>query len=141
MKDMDIKEPPLKNIKKYFDTLNEVLKDTDIGDFNIPLEDEIKYKHYKKNVRTLGGTGYKTEYQNEFGYQRAIISFNKTYGKNDEGNPNLFANNGLFSKIALNWDKIQKTIEEDITERLQNRNEELEAYKKLSNTSNTNKKE
>ncbi len=34
-----------------------------------------------------------------------------------------------FSKIALNWDKIQKTIEEDITERLQNRNEELEAYK------------
>lgn len=99
-----------------------------------------RYKHYKKNVRTLGGTGYKAEYQNEFGYQRAIISFNKTYGKNDEGNPNLFINNGLFSKIALNWDKIQKTIEEDITERLQNRNEELEAYKKLSNTSNTNKK-
>lgn len=134
------KRTAFENIKKYFDTLNEVLKDTDIGDFNIPLEDEIKYKHYKKNVRTLGGTGYKTEYQNEFGYQRAIISFNKTYGKNDEGNPNLFINNGLFSKIALNWDKIQKTIEEDITERLQNRNEELEAYKKLSNTSNTNKK-
>lgn len=134
------KRTAFENIKKYFDTLNEVLKDTDIGDFNIPLEDEIKYKHYKKNVRTLGGTGYKAEYQNEFGYQRAIISFNKTYGKNDEGNPNLFINNGLFSKIALNWDKIQKTIEEDITERLQNRNEELEAYKKLSNTSNTNKK-
>lgn len=134
------KRTAFENIKKYFDTLNEVLKDTDIGDFNIPLEDEIKYKHYKKNVRTLGGTGYKTEYQNEFGYQRAVISFNKTYGKNDEGNPNLFINNGLFSKIALNWDKIQKTIEEDITERLQNRNEELEAYKKLSNTSNTNKK-
>lgn len=122
------------------DTLNEVLKDTDIGDFNIPLEDGlITYKHYKRNVRTLGGTGYKTEYQNEFGYQRAIISFNKTYGKNDEGNPNLFANNGLFSKIALNWDEIQKTIEEDITERLQNRNEELEAYKKLSNTNKKNK--
>lgn len=134
------KRTAFENIKKYFDTLNEVLKDTDIGDFNIPLEDEIKYKHYKKNVRTLGGTGYKAEYQNEFGYQRAIISFNKTYGKNDEGNPNLFINNGLFSKIALNWEKIQKTIEEDITERLQNRNEELEAYKKLSNTSNTNKK-
>lgn len=134
------KRTAFENIKKYFDTLNEVLKDTDIGDFNIPLEDEIKYKHYKKNVRTLGGTGYKAEYQNEFGYQRAIISFNKTYGKNDEGNPNLFINNGLFSKIALNWDKIQKTIEEDITERLQNRNEKLEAYKKLSNTSNTNKK-
>ena len=134
------KRTAFENIKKYFDTLNEVLKDTDIGDFNIPLEDEIKYKHYKKNVRTLGGTGYKAEYQNEFGYQRAIISFNKTYGKNDEGNPNLFINNRLFSKIALNWDKIQKTIEEDITERLQNRNEELEAYKKLSNTSNTNKK-
>jgi 3-hydroxy-3-methylglutaryl CoA synthase len=45
----------------------------------------------------------------------------------------LFANNGLFSKIALNWDAIQKTIEEDITEQLKNRNEELEAYKKLSN--------
>lgn len=135
------KRTAFENIKKYFDTLNEVLKDTDIGDFNIPLEDGlITYKHYKRNVRTLGETGYKTEYQNEFGYQRAIISFNKTYGKNDEGNPNLFANNGLFSKIALNWDKIQKTIEEDITERLQNRNEELEAYKKLSNTSNTNKK-
>ena len=134
------KRTAFENIKKYFDTLNEVLKDTDIGDFNIPLEDEIKYKQYMKKVRTLGGTGYKAEYQNEFGYQRAIISFNKTYGKNDEGNPNLFANNGLFSKIALNWDKIQKTIEEDITERLQNRNEELEAYKKLSNTSNTNKK-
>lgn len=127
------------NIKKYFDTLNEILKDTDIGDFNIPLEDEIKYKHYKRNVRTLSGTGYKSEYQNEFGYQRAIISFNKTYGKNDENNPNLFANNGLFSKIALNWDEIQKTIEEDITERLQNRNEELEAYKKLSNEGNTRK--
>lgn len=133
------KRTAFENIKKYFDTLNEVLKDTDIGDFNIPLEDEIKYKHYKKNVRTLGGTGYKTEYQNEFGYQRAIISFNKTYGKNDENNPNLFANNGLFSKIALNWDEIQKTIEEDITERLQNRNEELEAYKKLSNTNKKNK--
>lgn len=127
------KRTAFENIKKYFDTLNEVLKDTDIGDFNISLEDEIKYKHYKKNVRTLGGTGYKTEYQNEFGYQRAIISFNKTYGKNDENNPNLFANNGLFSKIALNWDAIQKTIEEDITEQLKNRNEELEAYKKLSN--------
>ena len=125
------------NIKKYFDTLNEVLKDTDIGDFNIPLEDEIKYKHYKRNVRTLGGTGYKAEYQNEFGYQRAIISFNKTYGKNDEGNPNLFANNGLFSKIALNWDEIQKTIEENITEQLKNRNEELEAYKKLSSKGNS----
>lgn len=135
------KRTAFENIKKYFDTLNEVLKDTDIGDFNIPLEHGlITYKHYKRNVCTLGGTGYKAEYQNEFGYQRAIISFNKTYGKNDEGNPNLFANNGLFSKIALNWDKIQKTIEEDITERLQNRNEELEAYKKLSNTSNTNKK-
>lgn len=135
------KRTAFENIKKYFDTLNEVLKDTDIGDFNIPLEHGlITYKHYKRNVRTLGGTGYKAEYQNEFGYQRAIISFNKTYGKNDEGNPNLFINNGLFSKIALNWDKIQKTIEEDITERLQNRNEELEAYKKLSNTSNTNKK-
>ena len=133
------KRTAFENIKKYFDTLNEVLKDTDIGDFNIPLEDEIKYKHYKKNVRTLGGTGYKTEYQNEFGYQRAIISFNKTYGKNDENNPNLFANNGLFSKIALNWDAIQKTIEEDITERLQNRNEELEAYKKLSNTNKKTK--
>lgn len=127
------KRTAFENIKKYFDTLNEVLKDTDIGDFNISLEDEIKYKHYKRNVRTLGGTGYKTEYQNEFGYQRAIISFNKTYGKNDENNPNLFANNGLFSKIALNWDAIQKTIEEDITEQLKNRNEELEAYKKLSN--------
>lgn len=126
------KRTAFENIKKYFDTLNEVLKDTDIGDFNIPLEDEIKYKHYKRNVRTLGETGYKSEYQNEFGYQRAIISFNKTYGKNDENNPNLFANNGLFSKIALNWDEIQKTIEEDITERLKNRNEELEAYKKLS---------
>lgn len=135
------KRTAFENIKKYFDTLNEVLKDTDIGDFNIPLEHGlITYKHYKRNVHTLGGTGYKAEYQNEFGYQRAIISFNKTYGKNDEGNPNLFINNGLFSKIALNWDKIQKTIEEDITERLQNRNEELEAYKKLSNTSNTNKK-
>lgn len=133
------KRTAFENIKKYFDTLNEILKDTDIGDFNIPLEDEIKYKHYKRNVRTLGGTGYKTEYQNEFGYQRAIISFNKTYGKNDENNPNLFANNGLFSKIALNWDEIQKTIEEDITERLQNRNEELEAYKKLSNEGNTRK--
>lgn len=133
------KRTAFENIKKYFDTLNEVLKDTDIGDFNIPLEDEIKYKHYKRNVRTLGGTGYKSEYQNEFGYQRAIISFNKTYGKNDENNPNLFANNGLFSKIALNWDEIQKTIEEDITERLQNRNEELEAYKKLSNEGNTRK--
>ena len=133
------KRTAFENIKKYFDTLNEILKDTDIGDFNIPLEDEIKYKHYKKNVRTLGGTGYKAEYQNEFGYQRAIISFNKTYGKNDEGNPNLFINNGLFSKIALNWEKIQKTIEEDITERLQNRNEELEAYKKLSNEGNTRK--
>lgn len=133
------KRTAFENIKKYFDTLNEVLKDTDIGDFNIPLEDEIKYKHYKRNVRTLGGTGYKSEYQNEFGYQRAIISFNKTYGKNDENNPNLFANNGLFSKIALNWDEIQKTIEEDITERLQNRNEELEVYKKLSNEGNTRK--
>lgn len=133
------KRTAFENIKKYFDTLNEVLKDTDIGDFNIPLEDEIKYKHYKRNVRTLGGTGYKSEYQNEFGYQRAIISFNKTYGKNDENNPNLFANNGLFSKIELNWDEIQKTIEEDITERLQNRNEELEAYKKLSNEGNTRK--
>lgn len=133
------KRTAFENIKKYFDTLNEILKDTDIGDFNIPLEDEIKYKHYKRNVRTLGGTGYKSEYQNEFGYQRAIISFNKTYGKNDENNPNLFANNGLFSKIALNWDEIQKTIEEDITERLQNRNEELEAYKKLSNEGNTRK--
>ena len=133
------KRTAFENIKKYFDTLNEILKDTDIGDFNIPLEDEIKYKHYKRNVRTLSGTGYKSEYQNEFGYQRAIISFNKTYGKNDEGNPNLFANNGLFSKIALNWDEIQKTIEEDITERLQNRNEELEAYKKLSNEGNTRK--
>ena len=134
------KRTAFENIKKYFDTLNEVLKDTDIGDFNIPLEDGlITYKHYKRNVRTLGGTGYKTEYQNEFGYQRAIISFNKTYGKNDENNPNLFANNGLFSKIALNWDEIQKTIEEDITERLQNRNEELEAYKKLSNEGNTRK--
>ena len=137
------KRTAFENIKKYFDTLNEVLKDTDIGDFNISLEDEIKYKHYKRNVRTLGGTGYKTEYQNEFGYQRAIISFNKTYGKNDENNPNLFANNGLFSKIALNWDAIQKTIEEDITEQLKNRNEELEAYKKLSNankkTKNKNK--
>lgn len=133
------KRTAFENIKKYFDTLNEVLKDTDIGDFNIPLEDEIKYKHYKRNVRTLGGTGYKSEYQNEFGYQRAIISFNKTYGKNDENNPNLFANNVLFSKIALNWDEIQKTIEEDITERLQNRNEELEAYKKLSNEGNTRK--
>ena len=60
------KRTAFENIKKYFDTLNEVLKDTDIGDFNISLEDEIKYKHYKKNVRTLGGTGYKTEYQNEF---------------------------------------------------------------------------
>lgn len=133
------KRTAFENIKKYFDTLNEILKDTDIGDFNIPLEDEIKYKHYKRNVRTLSGTGYKSEYQNEFGYQRAIISFNKTYGKNDENNPNLFANNGLFSKIALNWDEIQKTIEEDITERLQNRNEELEAYKKLSNEGNTRK--
>jgi hypothetical protein len=133
------KRTAFENIKKYFDTLNEILKDTDIGDFNIPLEDEIKYKHYKRNVRTLGETGYKSEYQNEFGYQRAIISFNKTYGKNDENNPNLFANNGLFSKIALNWDEIQKTIEEDITERLQNRNEELEAYKKLSNEGNTRK--
>ncbi len=133
------KRTAFENIKKYFDTLNEILKDTDIGDFNIPLEDEITYKHYKRNVRTLGGTGYKSEYQNEFGYQRAIISFNKTYGKNDENNPNLFANNGLFSKIALNWDEIQKTIEEDITERLQNRNEELEAYKKLSNEGNTRK--
>lgn len=133
------KRTAFENIKKYFDTLNEVLKDTDIGDFNISLEDEIKYKHYKKNVRTLGGTGYKTEYQNEFGYQRAIISFNKTYGKNDENNPNLFANNGLFSKIALNWDAIQKTIEEDITEQLKNRNEELEAYKKLSNTNKKTK--
>lgn len=133
------KRTAFENIKKYFDTLNEILKDTDIGDFNIPLEDEIKYKHYKRNVRTLSGTGYKSEYQNEFGYQRAIISFNKTYGKNDENNPNLFANNGLFSKIALNWDEIQKTIEKDITERLQNRNEELEAYKKLSNEGNTRK--
>ena len=133
------KRTAFENIKKYFDTLNEILKDTDIGDFNIPLEDEIKYKHYKRNVRTLSGTGYKSEYQNEFGYQRAIISFNKTYGKNDENNPNLFANNGLFSKIALNWDEIQKTIEEDITERIQNRNEELEAYKKLSNEGNTRK--
>lgn len=133
------KRTAFENIKKYFDTLNEILKDTDIGDFNIPLEDEIKYKHYKRNVRTLSGTGYKSEYQNEFGYQRAIISFNKTYGKNDENNPNLFANNGLFSKIALNWDEIQKTIEEDITERPQNRNEELEAYKKLSNEGNTRK--
>lgn len=133
------KRTAFENIKKYFDTLNEILKDTDIGDFNIPLEDEIKYKHYKRNVRTLSGTGYKSEYQNEFGYQKAIISFNKTYGKNDENNPNLFANNGLFSKIALNWDEIQKTIEEDITERLQNRNEELEAYKKLSNEGNTRK--
>lgn len=133
------KRTAFENIKKYFDTLNEILKDTDIGDFNIPLEDEIKYKHYKRNVRTLSGTGYKSEYQNEFGYQRAIISFNKTYGKNDENNPNLFANNGLFSKIALNWNEIQKTIEEDITERLQNRNEELEAYKKLSNEGNTRK--
>lgn len=133
------KRTAFENIKKYFDTLNEILKDTDIGDFNIPLEDEIKYKHYKRNVRTLGETGYKSEYQNEFGYQRAIISFNKTYGKNDENNPNLFTNNGLFSKIALNWDEIQKTIEEDITERLQNRNEELEAYKKLSNEGNTRK--
>lgn len=133
------KRTAFENIKKYFDTLNEILKDTDIGDFNIPLEDEIKYKHYKRNVRTLSGTGYKSEYQNEFGYQRAIISFNKTYGKNDENNQNLFANNGLFSKIALNWDEIQKTIEEDITERLQNRNEELEAYKKLSNEGNTRK--
>ena len=133
------KRTAFENIKKYFDTLNVILKDTDIGDFNIPLEDEIKYKHYKRNVRTLSGTGYKSEYQNEFGYQRAIISFNKTYGKNDENNPNLFANNGLFSKIALNWDEIQKTIEEDITERLQNRNEELEAYKKLSNEGNTRK--
>ena len=114
------KRTAFENIKKYFDTLNEILKDTDIGDFNIPLEDEIKYKHYKRNVRTLSGTGYKSEYQNEFGYQRAIISFNKTYGKNDENNPNLFANNGLFSKIALNWDEIQKTIEEDSTERLHN---------------------
>ena len=133
------KRTAFENIKKYFDTLNEILKDTDIGDFNIPLEDEIKYKHYKRNVRTLGETGYKSEYQNEFGYQRAIISFNKTYGKNDENNPNLFANNGLFSKIALNWEEIQKTIEESIAERLQNRNEELEAYKKLSNEGNTRK--
>lgn len=123
------------NIKKYFDTLNDILKDTDIGNFNIPLEHGlITYKHYKDNIHTLVG------YKNEFSYQRTILSFNKTYGENDENNPNLFANNGLFSKIALNWDKIQKTIEEDITERLQNRNEELEAYKKLSNTSNTNKK-
>lgn len=135
------KRTAFENIKKYFDTLNEVLKDTDIGDFSIPLEDKITYKHYKRNVRYF----YQIEYQNEFSYQRDtylkdILSFNKTYGKNDENNSNLFANNGLFSKIALNWDKIQKTIEEDITERLQNRNEELEAYKKLSNTSNTNKK-
>lgn len=135
------KRTAFENIKKYFDTLNEVLKDTDIGDFSIPLEDKITYKHYKRNVRYFN----QIEYQNEFSYQRDtylkdILSFNKTYGKNDENNSNLFANNGLFSKIALNWDKIQKTIEEDITERLQNRNEELEAYKKLSNTSNTNKK-
>lgn len=137
------KRTAFENIKKYFDTLNEVLKDTDIDDFNIPLEDEIKYKHYKRNVRTLGGNEYKAEYQNEFSYkdefgcQRAIISFNKTYEKNDENNPKLFANNGLFSKIALNWNEIQKTIEEDIIERLQNRNEELEAYKKLSSKGNS----
>ena len=135
------KRTAFENIKKYFDTLNDVLKDTDIGDFDIPLEDKITYKHYKRNMRYTN----QIEYQNEFSYQRDtylkdILTFNKTYGKNDENNPNLFANNGLFSKIALNWDKIQKTIEEDITERLQNRNEELEAYKKLSNTSNTNKK-
>ena len=132
------KRTAFENIKKYFDTLNEVLKDTDIGDFSIPLEDKITYKHYKRNVRYF----YQIEYQNEFSYQRDtylkdILSFNKTYGKNDENNSNLFANNGLFSKIALNWDKIQKTIEEDITERLQNRNEELEAYKKLSSKGNS----
>ena len=139
------KRTAFENIKKYFNTLNEVLKNTDIGDFNIPLEDEIKYKHYKRNVRILGGNGYKAEYQNEFeyeypnefGYQRAIINFNKTYEKNDENNPNLFANNGLFSKIALNWDEIQKTIEENITEQLKNRNEELEAYKKISSKGNS----
>lgn len=135
------KRTAFENIKKYFDTLNDVLKDTDIGDFNIPLEDEITYKHYKRNARYFN----QIEYHNEFSYQRDTylrdtLSFNKTYGKNDENNPNLFANNGLFSKIALNWDEIQKTIEENITELLQNKNEELEAYKKLSDTSNTNKK-
>lgn len=135
------KRTAFENIKKYFDTLNDVLKDTDIGDFNIPLEDEITYKHYKRNARYFN----QIEYHNEFSYQRDTylrdtLSFNKTYGKNDENNSNLFANNGLFSKIALNWDEIQKTIEENITELLQNRNEELEAYKKLSDTSNTNKK-
>lgn len=129
------KRTAFENIKKYFDTLNDVLKDTDIGDFSIPLENEITYKHYKRNVRILGG--YQIEYQNEFSYQRDtylrdILSFNKAYEKNDENNPNLFANNGLFSKIALNWDEIQKTIEENITEQLKNRNEELEAYKKIS---------
>lgn len=135
------KRTAFENIKKYFDTLNDVLKDTDIGDFNIPLEDEITYKHYKRNARYFN----QIEYHNEFSYQRDTylrdtLSFNKTYGKNDENNSNLFANNGLFSKIALNWDEIQKTIEENITEQLKNRNEELEAYKKLSDTSNTNKK-
>lgn len=134
------KRTAFENIKKYFDTLNDVLKDTDIGDFSIPLEDEIKYKHYKRDVRTLGR--YQIEYQNEFSYQRDtylrdILSFNKTYEKNDENNPNLFANNGLFSKIALNWDEIQKTIEENITEQLKNRNEELEAYKKISSKGNS----
>lgn len=134
------KRTAFENIKKYFDTLNDVLKNTDIGDFSIPLEDEITYKHYKRNVRILGG--YQIEYQNEFSYQRDtylrdILSFNKAYGKNDENNPNLFANNGLFSKIALNWDEIQKTIEENITEQLKNRNEELEAYKKISSKGNS----
>lgn len=132
------KRTAFENIKKYFDTLNDVLKDTDIGDFSIPLEDKITYKHYKRNARYFN----QIEYHNEFSYQRDTylrdtLSFNKTYGKNDENNSNLFANNGLFSKIALNWDKIQKTIEESITERLQNRNEELEAYKKISSKGNS----